>query len=297
MKLICFLSLILCFGSVKAQKGFKSNTDDNTLLWEISGKGLAKPSYLFGTFHLLCNDDIHFSATLEKALANADEVYMELDMDDPSTVKSSLKLFNMKDGKKLKDLYTAEEYKRVVDFFKDSLQFYITLFQRLKPQFLEPILYAKFLKCKTTSMEDAVMKIAKQQNKEIKGLETMELQASLFDNIPYDEQAKQLLEAIDSLEMAKNRFSLLMTAYIDQRMDNIEKYISDPAYGVEENHDILLDARNKNWVIQLKQIMKKKVLFTAVGAGHLMGKNGLINLLRAEGFTVRALENKFVIGK
>ncbi|MBK8520903.1 MAG: TraB/GumN family protein [Chitinophagaceae bacterium] len=72
----------------------------------------------------------------------------------------------------------------------------------------------------------------------------------------------------------------------------MEKIVNTPEFSVAENQDILLDNRNKNWVEQLKVIMKNNPVFTAVGAGHLVGKNGLIALLRAEGYTVRGLENK-----
>lgn len=84
----------------------------------------------------------------------------------------------------------------------------------------------------------------------------------------------------------------MITAYKEQRLDQIESIINNPEFGTTENQDILLDNRNKNWVGQLKEIMKKGPVFTAVGAGHLVGKAGLIALLRAEGYTVKGVENK-----
>jgi uncharacterized protein YbaP (TraB family) len=63
-------------------------------------------------------------------------------------------------------------------------------------------------------------------------------------------------------------------------------------FGMEENQDILLDKRNKNWVAQLNTIMKKESVFVAVGAGHLVGNMGLIALLRKQGYTLRPIENK-----
>ncbi|MEP7238289.1 MAG: TraB/GumN family protein [Ferruginibacter sp.] len=296
MRLLYFISLILSVGSVQAQSSkspFKTSKDDNTLLWQISGNGLVKPSYLFGTFHLLCKEDINFSTALKQAVSNSSEVYLELDMDDPATLMSGLMLMNMKQGKKLKDLYTPEAYKRITDFFKDSLQTPIGLFQSMKPEFLVALLYPKMMPCKlTSSVEEQIMQLAKTGKKEIKGLETMAFQASLFDSIPYEKQAEELLNGIDSMEKSKIYFGLMLAAYKNQRLDEIEKIVNTPEFGIEENQDILLDDRNKNWVVQLKEIMKKQPVFTAVGAGHLIGKNGLINLLRAAGYTVKGLENK-----
>jgi uncharacterized protein YbaP (TraB family) len=289
---------MLCFGFAHAQNGtgsFKTNADNNTLLWEINGNGLSSPSYLFGTFHLLCSDDIVFSKNLKQAIDNSREIYMELDMDDPATIFGGLMVMNMKDGKKLKDFYPEGIYKRITDYFKDSLQTPIGLFQNIKPAFLISMLYPKMMPCQTvSSVEDEIMKLAKENDseKEIRGLETIVAQAAVFDSIPYENQAEELLKTIDSMEKSKAMFAVMLKAYKNQQLDEIEKLINDPGFGMEGNQDVLLDNRNKNWVDQLKEIMKTKPVFIAVGAGHLPGKTGLIELLRGAGFTVRPLENR-----
>ena len=295
MKFPSFLITLFVAGFCNAQPGsanLKTNADDNTLLWEISGNGLAAPSYLFGTFHLLCKEDIRFSNSLKQAVANASEIYLEMDMDDPATLFGGLMLMNMKGNKKLKDLYAEDEYKRVVDYFKDSLQTSIGLFQNMKPYFLVAMLYPKMMPCKSISgVDDEIMKLAKENKKEIKGLETMAFQASIFDSIPYETQAKELLKAIDSMDRSRVYFDSMVVAYKNQRMNELEILLTNDEFGMEDNQDILLDNRNKNWVEQLKLIMKKEPVLTAVGTGHLIGKTGLIALLRKEGYTVRPLEN------
>jgi uncharacterized protein YbaP (TraB family) len=296
MKFFLFVWILVMPVFCSAQPGpvsLKTNAGDNTLLWEVSGNGLQKPSYLFGTFHLLCRDDIRFSNSLKQSVQNATEVYLELDMDDPSMILSSLTLMTKKGNKKLKDLYTEAEYKRVVDYFKDSMQTPIYLFQTMKPFFLVALLYPKMMPCPTvSSVEDEIMKLAKQNGKEIKGLETMAFQASVFDSIPYEEQAAELLKSIDSMELSKKYFDSMVMAYKEQHINELESLMKNEDFGMESNQDILLDKRNKNWVDQLKTIMKKEPVFVAVGAGHLLGEKGLIALLRKEGYTVRPLDNK-----
>lgn len=296
MKLCCLFSLLFCAGSMQAQPGdqmIKTNKDDNTLLWEISGNGLQNPSYLFGTFHLLCKEDIQFSSALKQAITNCEEVYLEIDLDDPATLLAGLMLMNMKDGKKIKDLYKPEEYSRISGYFKDSLHTPIGLFQSMKPGFLTALLYPKMMPCNSvSSIEESIMQLAKEAGKEIRGLETMAFQASIFDSIPYENQAEELLQAIDSMENSKKYFDQMLRAYKDQQLDDIEKIMNDPDFDMENNRDILLDNRNTNWVKQLKEIMKKRSVFIAVGAGHLVGKMGLIALLTKTGYVVRGLENK-----
>jgi uncharacterized protein len=296
MKHLLFYSLsTILFLGCKAQsdQSFVKQKNDNTLLWEISGNGLKKPSFLFGTFHLLCKDDIHFSDQLKKAMKSADEVYMELKLDDPSIMLSGMMYMNMKNGKTLESLYTPEEYKRLEDYFSDTLRMPMLLFQKAKPYFLVALLYPRMMDCSSPSgVEEELMKIAKDDKKEIKGLETMQFQASVFDSIPYEWQAKELLKNIDSFSVYKNEFETMLDFYKNQQMDSLKTMVGKSEFGSDKYDDLLLKKRNKNWVKQLKEIMKNKSVFVAVGAGHLVGNDGLINLLKKAGYTVVPLENK-----
>ena len=298
MKLIRVLAGLVFVSSCQAQHTspvLPVQQDNNTLLWEVSGKNLPANSYIFGTFHLMCKDDIHFSTALTKALASADEVYMELDMDDPATLLGGMSMMTMKGGKKLKDFYSKDEYKRLASFFKDSIGFQLDMMQSMKPSMLEALLYPKMLKCNTsTGVEMELMVLAKKNKKEIKGLETMAFQASVFDSIPYETQAKGLLKAIDSLPEYRLSFDSMVQVYKSQRINEMEAMLMKGDFGedMEQNGDVLLYNRNRNWVKQLKDIMPKESVFVAVGAGHLLGDKGLIALLKAEGYTVRPILNK-----
>lgn len=291
--LVCCIVFVGCKSQSNTLSA-KKNTDNNTLLWQVSGRGLHKPSYLFGTFHLLCKDDIRFSEQLKKAVKTADEVYMEMDMDDPSTMLSGLLYMNMKNGKKLKDLYSESEYKKIESYFKDSLGMPMMMFQSIKPYFLVAMLYPKMMNCTNASgVEEELMKIAKDDKKEIRGLETIQFQASVFDSIPYEWQAKELLKNIDSFPKYKKEFDTMLLQYKNQQLSLMEKSLSKSEFGSDSKYeDLLLTNRNKNWVSQLNKIMQNESVFVAVGAGHLVGGQGLISLLRKQGYTVQPLFNK-----
>jgi len=286
---------MLLLSSCKAQDNnikLKTSTTGNTLLWEVSGKELTSPSYLFGTFHLICKADIPFGEQLKTAVRSVKEIYMELDMDDPAMMLGGMQLMKMRGDTTLKKLYTDEEYKRLEAFFNDSLHMPMAMFQHMKPFFLEAMLYPKMLPCKTVSgVEEELLQLAKQNKKEIQGLETMAFQASVFDSIPYAEQAKELLKGVDSLATYKKYFETMVQVYKNQQLDKMLELFSNPEFGIENNQDILLDKRNKDWVNKLNTIMKKESVFVAVGAGHLVGDNGLIALLKKEGYIVRPVEN------
>ncbi|HSV11597.1 MAG TPA: TraB/GumN family protein, partial [Hanamia sp.] len=186
-----------------------------------------------------------------------------------------------------------EEYKRLEDYFSDTLRMPMLLFQKAKPYFLVALLYPRMMDCSSPSgVEEELMKIAKDDKKEIKGLETMQFQASVFDSIPYEWQAKELLKNIDSFSVYKNEFETMLDFYKNQQMDSLKTMVGKSEFGSDKYDDLLLKKRNKNWVKQLKEIMKNKSVFVAVGAGHLVGNDGLISLLKKAGYTVVPLENK-----
>ena len=288
------LAMFFMLQSCQSQPAPKltSGKTDNTLLWEISGNGLKKPSYLFGTFHMMCKDDIHFSQNLQTALTYAQEVYFEMDLDDAANTLGALMFMNMKDGKTLRDLYTDEEFARLEKYFSDSLRTSLKTFQKMKPSMLEAFLYPKMMPCKNLSgVEQELLKAAAKDKKEIKGFETIAFQASVFDSIPYATQAKSLLNSIDSINQYKLYFDTMVNVYKSQQIDQIEAMFNKPEFGLQEGMEFLLDKRNMDWVNQLKKILPEQNIFMAVGAGHLVGKKGLIELLRKEGYILRPIEN------
>ncbi len=292
---VFYLLLMALFFGCKAQPNpsFTVQKSNNSLLWEISGNGLKKPSFLFGTFHLLCKDDIHFSDQLLKAVKSSNEIYMELDMDDPSTMLSGMLYMNMRGDTTLADLYTPQEYERLKNYFSDTLKMPLMILQKAKPYFLVALLYPRMMNCPSPSgVEEALVKIAKEDKKEIQGLETMQFQASVFDSIPYKWQAQELLKNIDSFSVNKNEFETMLGFYKNQQMDSIKSMLGKSEFGSDKYDNLLLNDRNKKWVKKLDSIMKNESVFVAVGAGHLVGDVGLINLLKKQGYKVQPLENK-----
>ena len=293
MKLIFLISFFALLASCKGQQAVPlvNNADNNSLLWQVSGNGLKSPSYLYGTFHLMCSEDIHLSTQLTEAMQRSKALYFELDMDDPATIIGGMFIMNMKNGQTLKGLYNEEEYKKIERFITDSLGLPMMLMQRMKPALLEALLYPKLLKCKKTSgVEEAIMEVAKTQKKEIKGLETVQEQGAVFDSIPYDVQAKGLYNAIDSFATYGGYFDKMLQVYKRQQLDSLEKDMATDETLKAYNY-LLLDKRNINWVKKLKSIMPEQATFVAVGAGHLIGDKGLIKLLRKEGFILTPLKN------
>jgi uncharacterized protein len=276
----------------------KTETDNNTLLWRISGKDLSQPSYLFGTIHMLCASDLELSDSLRTAIRNANEVYLELDMDNMIELMGVMSKMKMNGDTTLADLLSPDEYKKIRKFFADRPSVIpFALLEKYKPMLAASSLMEADMSCKNpVSMEQLVMTDAKSKKKKIRGLETMAFQLSIFDSIPYKLQAKQLLKYVEDYgkEKEKEQYQELITAYMSQQLEKLGKLTQRDETGIKEFMDILVYQRNENWVAKLKNILPEKSVVVAVGAGHLPGEKGVINLLRKAGYKVEPVANNML---
>jgi uncharacterized protein YbaP (TraB family) len=266
---------------------------DNTLLWKISGNGLTQPSYLFGTMHILCADDATLSDTLKQVIKQADEIYFELDMDNMGEMLGAMKYLRMNDGKKLSELLSPEDYAKVENYFKHNpVPLPLSMMNRFKPYFISSLIGESMMSCpQKNGMEELIMRESKQYDKEIKGLETTEFQASIFDSIPYEKQAKDLVNYIDSIDSYKQTSLEMVEVYREQNLEKMDTLMHKSDPGMDEYMDLLLYGRNRHWVEQMPDLMKQKSILFAVGAGHLPGDQGVINLLRKKGYKVTPMKN------
>ena len=286
------LMTLLTFPSM-AQKA----TDQNTLLWKISGKGLKAPSYLFGTIHMLCKDDATLSDSLKRVIRQSDEVYFEVDLDNMIEMLSVISKMKMRGDTTLQDLLSEADYEKVKTYFESKgsvLPF--AMLETYKPILAASMLQGKPTACETTAMmEQVIMQEASSHSKKIRGLETMGYQAEILDGIPYKLQAQQLVEYVDAAvkgEGESKELSEMMQAYREQDLQKLEQMMLKDEAGIAAYAELLLYGRNRNWVEKLKDILPQKSVLIAVGAGHLPGTQGVIALLRKAGYTVSPVENK-----
>lgn len=327
--LLCIsMALISC-----AQNGTTKTApaSENTLLWKISGNGLEKPSYLFGTIHLLCTDDAVLSENMKSAIKNADEVYFEVDMssmmmlsggglnmDNPDKLMEMMNTLSKDPGKlmeimqamekmkmngdtTLQDLLSVADYNKVKKFFNEkSPMIPFEMIETFKPILAVSIVQEGDMPCENaTMMEQVVMNEAAKNKIKTNGLETLSYQAGIMDSIPLELQAKELLAYVngaqgDDKAGKSEESNELWKAYNDQDLKKLENLMLKGDAGLMNYSEVLLYRRNENWVKKLKTLMPGKSLVIAVGAGHLPGDRGVIDLLRKAGYTVTPVENKLI---
>ena len=293
MKQKIFIKLFLAitsFLAVPLLSKAQETTGQQSLLWEITGKNLKEPSYLYGTIHAICKEDMVISDVLKDKFQKSSQLALEVDMDDPALLFTMQKGLMMSRGQTLKTIMKEKEFSALQSFFKDSLKMDIAPLMSFKPFFLQSMMIGKLLGCPHQAYETVFMDMAKDQKIEILGLETAQDQMDRVDKIPQEIHVKMLVEMIGDFNKAQKEMRNMINVYKLQNVDSLATYMSKEMTGMGNFEEVLLTERNNNWIPVIIKMAGEKPTFFAVGAGHLGGQNGVIELLRREGYTVKPLK-------
>ncbi|MFT4061528.1 MAG: TraB/GumN family protein [Edaphocola sp.] len=281
---LALLSAAICiFGNGLAQN--KKAAENNSLLWKISGKNLAKPSYLFGTIHIICKDDYVWTEAMQAALDSSKKVVFEMDMDEPGFQEKMTAGLMLPEGKTLKDFYTGEEYGRL-DKATQAQGLPLGMFQKFSPFGLVSLLYIKASGCMLPeSYEGNIMQLAQQNHREILGLESIGEQLQVVNGMDKDSLAKGALRMAESGDSLAQEYSGMVALYKKQNLPELyDNLLASPDY--KNDLDGLLYNRNAHWVPEIEKLVHQDPVFIAVGAAHLWGDKGVIALLRKQGYTL-----------
>ncbi len=282
------LSIIIIFlwGSfVSAQ-----SSGEKSLLWEISGNGLKKSSWLFGTIHIMPKEDFEVYPTADEKLKSSDLLVLEVDIDVPlSTQMQWARMLMLPEGESLKDFFPSEgEFEIFKNFILDSLkvkEMFFNAYLKMKPFAVYSALIPEIIGKKIEGYDLYFNKIAKKKDIPVIGLESFEFQLAIFDSIPEKEQVRMFFEIN---ELKKSSFDEMLSLYKSQDIYSMAKKLLEDTNTAQLEEQLLI-SRNTTWVPRLCELMEDESCFVAVGAAHLAGEHGLIGQLREKGYQVKAL--------
>lgn len=267
------------------------------LLWKVDGNGLKEASYIFGTHHIaplgICDSIAGFDA----AFNSCKQLYGEVVMSDMQAAGIEMMKYMMLPQDSLLDtFYSEEEYKLIDDILKTYMGVGADQLKMLKPAAISANL-SVMIAAKTfngydpNKQLDATMQArAKEKGMTVKGFETVLYQIELLFGTPNAEQAADLLKMLKNHDKMESFSKDMADAYLGQDLDKLFKAFDDPDMGATEDEmKRLVYDRNHNWAKQAKTIFEKPT-FIVVGAGHLPGDQGLIELLRMQGYSVAPVE-------
>lgn len=262
---------------------------EKSLLWKISGNGLKYDSYLFGTIHVSCDASLDDSTI--KALKTTEQLFLEIDMNKPIEMEM-MKYITMKNENKISKILNSEDFNLVDEFLIKKMKMSLKFFDSYKPFMIATMLYPSILECSIQNIERELIIINKNNNnKEVFGLETIKEQMEIFDQIPYEIQAEELVKMVKSdLKKDKEEIKKMIAIYKNKDIDAMQQIMDESENKItSENKKILIYDRNNKWIPTIIKIINEKPTFIAVGAGHLAGNEGIIKLLRRNGYRVEAV--------
>lgn len=276
-----------------------SAKDNSSLLWKVSGNGLEKSSYLFGTHHLIPIAFLDSVSGLKEAFEATEQTVGELDMSDMAQLQ--MKLLGesqLPGGVTYDDLISAEDKALLDETLKNLIGVGLDQLGKMKPALLSNLisitLYQKYYPTLAgeKSIDQYFQEEATKRSRPVLGLETVEDQIfALLNSQTMERQAEMLMCMIKNPELLKEQMDDLQTAYHAQNVQmvyelSVKEIPNDPCPSTQEEKDVLNKNRNMKWLEKLPAIMQQKSSFIAVGCLHLPGEDGLIEGLRAKGFTV-----------
>jgi uncharacterized protein YbaP (TraB family) len=284
-QVLLLLLVIFCGSTTYAQK-----QTSNSLLWEISGNGLQQPSYLFGTIHMICKEDFILSETAKQKFNSSKQVYLELDMDDPQLQMTMMQQLQLPSNESLKNKFDESDFKALDSFLMKELNMNLAVFDQFKPMMVMSLLAQRVLSCaEMESYEMNFVKMATEQKKELLGLEKVEDQLAVFDAIPDSLKIRSIMNMVNDFDAQKKEFNRMSTIYKSQDLEALYQLIAESPE-MMGSQELLLDRRNRNWIPVMDSAMKKTSTFFAVGAGHLGGNQGVLELLRKQGYSVKPIQ-------
>lgn len=266
----------------------QNKESEKSTLWEVTGNGLSKPSYIAGTFHIMCSKDFEMKPKVLKALEKSENFVMEINYTDPKEMTALQGMF--KSDKKLSDQLNpneANELDKILASYGTNLK----NMDSSSSQALYALISMKAVPCPQTeikSYEIELLQTALKSKKNIGGLEKVEDQLTSINT------AYNLKDVIQQLKMGKEYEILLqgmISAFKKEDLQTVYDLFKNDKFMNSKQEKAMLTDRNKNWAEKMPKMMKKESSFFAVGGAHLMGNNGIIQLLRSKGYSVKPISS------
>jgi uncharacterized protein YbaP (TraB family) len=257
--------------------------------WRIAGRDGGEVA-LLGSIHVLRDADYPLPASIDALYARADDLVMELDLDDldATALQSGLVMAAMlPPGKTLRDVLDPEIY-RLTQEQVTAAGLPFAALERVEPWFLSVALLDEGLRRQgfraDLGLEQYVLGKARKDKKPIAGLETLETQIGIFDRLPAQSQQALLEQTLRELDSADQTLNELAVAWRAGRLEELTDQLIGEFDDFPGLYDSLIENRNRAWVPELERLLADgKRHLVIVGAVHLVGRDGVVDMLRARG--------------
>jgi hypothetical protein len=265
---------------------------DKSCLWTVDTQ--SNKIYLLGSLHLLKQDTYPLAAAIEKAYADSRVIVFETDiaaLQEPGLQAKMLELGIYPADQNLLENLDGNT-RQLLEKKMSLIGLPLAQFSRFKPWFVALTLTTLELQRLGYNPEYGIdvyiFNRAKTDGKEISFLEPAEFQIDLLGNMVEQDQNDFLSQTLKDLEVVNELAGDLVKSWEDGDADRLHELLSKSFENYPHLHDRLLIQRNENWIQKIEGAMQfnKNVLFV-VGAGHLVGPESVVDLLKKKGYQVK----------
>jgi uncharacterized protein YbaP (TraB family) len=266
-------------------------------LW--MAEGTSNHVYLLGSVHLLREQDHPLPRVIDEAYDEAETLYMELDMDDldPLLMQATINRLGMlEEGTSLRDVMGEELYEEAMAVAVE-LEIPLEMLERTEPWFaaitVEQLALARIGFNPSYGVEMYLLKKASRDGKTILGFETVEQQLAYLDGLSLDAQLALLMQTLTESAAIREVMDDLILAWRSGDIDFLEQTLLDDVSGYPELYDTIVANRNRLWVDTIDELLEQgEDYLVVVGALHLVGEDGVPQLLRQRGVRITQMHEQ-----
>ncbi|HRI79199.1 MAG TPA: TraB/GumN family protein [Cyclobacteriaceae bacterium] len=265
----------------------------NSILWEVSGNGLASPSYVMGTLKFIGEKEFYLPKEAVAKMGTCKLFAIEDQVDHKAQTQLN-KAVHFPKGKSLKTELSKEDYNKVTAFFNSEFKISPKAFEKeyahLIPLALSINMTRMALGESVKFYDIQLLELAKKDKIETYSLEPIERESQAIQAFPMADQEAALLHSIANFEKQKSEYRQLEIAYLRGDLDKVFEFSLHPT----ENNPVFIEEfynkRNLEWLPKIEKMIASKPSFIAVGVAHLEGEKGILNLLKQKGYTLNPIQ-------
>jgi uncharacterized protein len=259
-------------------------------------KGQKNTVYLAGSVHLLPQSDSKLPAAFDKAYADSAALVMEIDMDDLNPLEAQGLMMSegmLDDDKTLSSLIGKAKFEKL-EKQVDGMGIPAEALERFQPWLaamtVQQLQLMKLGFDPNAGVEMQIANHAKGDHKEITGFETLQDQLGMLANLSLPEQVKFLDLTVEEMQEAEKELGDLLGAWRTGNASKLASMLSEEYQQAPALYTTLVSDRNRKWIPQIEKLLKSdKNYMIVVGTLHIVGKNGLLDLLKANGISAKQL--------
>ena len=265
--------------------------EEKSLLWKVSKD--TGSVYILGSIHYLRGENYPLKKAILDAFENSKRVVLEIDLNSASPEafqRVALEKAIYRDGTTLAQNISADTYQLVA---QRATQFGVDMrvFSPMKPWFAAINLIAMKLRAlgldPRRGVDQYLAVEAKRRGKPTSGLETLEFQIGLLDQLSKQNQEAMLRETVTELDLLDRNIDEIVRSWVDGDEAVLAKLLLAGMVQFPEIHEKVILERNRRWLPEIEKLLQQgSGALIVVGAAHLVGGDGVIEMLKTKGYSV-----------